>query len=706
MKKLILLLLLSMVFIRCSKDNNPTEPAVEDPNYSEISSENIGPEGGEIKTDDFIISVLPGTFSTSTTLKILTADGKPFNEFQSSTNYKLTGLPSTLNLPIKISFNKANGTMLLALGEQNYSLSADSIEDSYHILSPIDTTTMYTFELPKINSNSKVLGKITVENISISFIAIAGYSSMLSENKHFEISFPSSYINEVFNLAKNLEDAYKAMEYIGFDLTKRTKWPVSVTVKKLPSSVYGYSYNSLWGDNYGYMEFNTDKLSDNFNQRVTAGHEFCHLVQSLYDPRNSFSKAKLQAPQLWLDEAVAVWSEYLMSTTITYVSPIFASSAYEFIKGANLSKSSAQSYGYGMAGFIKYLVVSNGMSVLPKIYNQIIDGKKPFDAINSSIASDVDIIWASFLKKYFGFTIYQGSSFLPSTLSTAAQSASQKYIIDEVTDTLMTYEKNYSELSAKIFSVENKYGQLNPASRITFKIIGDPSFSFLLFKANVNESTFMTQSFDSVSIDQFKKITDAGYKFVIVVVNNDFSSTFSNNSNATLEIKVKTVKQQAISATAVSVSFLGNYTITEGEDTYSAQQNDQIGNIFYNAASIDGNTIKTSFTDTEYNNKLEIEVDDIENPKMIKNLYSQHIRIQDSGSNENEIIVAKDIPIESSESSGMVIFSVSGNVTPNITQLSYDYEFKTTDINNYYRKTLDSYSLEHGEVMVSIQYKQ
>jgi len=42
---------------------------------------------------------------------------------------------------------------------------------------------------------------------------------------------------------------------------------------------------------------------------VTCAHEFMHAVQYWYDNRNAFSKAKLKSPNLWLDEAVAVWVE-------------------------------------------------------------------------------------------------------------------------------------------------------------------------------------------------------------------------------------------------------------------------------------------------------------------------------------------------------------------------------------------------------------
>ena len=73
------------------------------------------------------------------------------------------------------------------------------------------------------------------------------------------------------------------MRVLDLVTAKEQKWPVDVTIKRLDtakSSVYGYSINSMWGNNYGYMQFNFDKIDETENMKVTAGHEFFHLVQS------------------------------------------------------------------------------------------------------------------------------------------------------------------------------------------------------------------------------------------------------------------------------------------------------------------------------------------------------------------------------------------------------------------------------------------
>ncbi|MBK8945214.1 MAG: hypothetical protein IPM32_08075 [Ignavibacteriae bacterium] len=705
MKKLFSIILVLLLMLSCSDEKNITEPKIEETDYNEITSKNIGTEGGELKTDEISIIIPPGTFLTNSNLKLLSSDEeKPFGQNQMSTTYKISGLPTYLNNSIKITLLK-HSKCLLAIGNEGFSTSQNISNNSFQIFNPVDTTTNLVFELPKTSADFNSLQKINDETISVNFMAIVGYNSYVTPNKHFKISYPTSALNDAYDLGDYLETAYTKIKDLGFDFTRRTNWPVSVTIKKLDNSVYGYSYNSVWGDNYGYLEFNWDKLSDSENMKVTAGHEFFHLVQSLYDSRNSYSKAKFASPSLWFDEAVAVWSEKLFSGSSTFVSPIFADNAYEIISGAQKSTSDAQSYGYGMAGLIKYITNKNGSSILVKIYENIFDGDKPFEAINSVLSSDIDIIWPSFLKQYFEFSIYNGGTFSYPSLLSAASISSQKFTINGVTDTIAVYKKNYNELSAKVFAVENRFDQLDPKSQITFKISGKSLFSFLLFKVSSTQSVLLNQSFDSLTIDNFKKITDEGFRFVAVVVHNNLSSSFSSTSEETFEIKIKQVKNVEIEGSAVGLYFDGTYNVNDGGVNSTIQETGFIGNQFNNIPVIEGNKITHTYVDSDYDRKLEIEFDNIQNPKLIKSFYSHHFRIQDFGSNENEVLVGKNIPLEYSSSSGQVTFSISGNVTSNITQMSYSYEYKTSDINYYYLKVLDSYSLTNADLIVTIRYK-
>ena len=94
-------------------------------------------------------------------------------------------------------------------------------------------------------------------------------------------------------MGRFLEEAYDLFgsQSMGFTYAARTRWPVRVTVRDLAEGDCGHFCSSIWGENFAFLEFQTHSLGESSKLRRIAGHEFFHLVQFLYDPRDWRVKA-------------------------------------------------------------------------------------------------------------------------------------------------------------------------------------------------------------------------------------------------------------------------------------------------------------------------------------------------------------------------------------------------------------------------------
>ena len=568
---LLLLLLSTFLFQTCSDDNSPTEPEAQ----SSLAAATIGNGGGTLTTEELELSVPPGAFTTDTkiTLSLIKEDAGFGNEL--SKEYKFEGVPQTFTKPLTIKM-KYDGDLTdssyIAIGENTFIKSLNAENISYRLLSARDSSgylvaaipPAYTPGLLKGSSNSS----LNEDKLAFSVLAIAGYSSYISEQKHFKIDFPSSVPTEAYDLASYLETAYSKFKGLGFSYNKRTKWPVEVTVKRLKSTVSGYSMNSMWGDDYGYMEFNFDKIGNAEEMKVTAGHEFFHLVQSLYDPRNRFSKAKFQSENLWIHEALSVWSEGLFSGDENYVSNVFLTSADMVYYGANsCAGNDANKYGYGMAAFIKYITDENGNEILVKIYDEILKGNNSFVAIDNVIPDNTYLIWVEFLEKYLAYNIYSGKDFEPGSLANEAIGTGGKFVIRYDADTLKTFSKKYKNLSAVMYSVRTvgtSLSAIDENSQLDFKIDGNIIGDILLFKENDSECVFLKEGFDSVKLDNFKSISDAGYVIIAAVANSRLITPYNGITSGTLTIKVRN-KEKTEPAPIITNIFDYSYYAASGD---------------------------------------------------------------------------------------------------------------------------------------------
>lgn len=123
-----------------------------------------------------------------------------------------------------------------------------------------------------------------------------------------------------------------------------------------------------------------------------------------------------------------------------------------------------------------------------------------------------------------------------------AASTKNQFIIKDDWDTLQTFSGNYKDLSAKIFSVRTSGTallEINEKSQLVFETDGDIIGDIQLFKENASECVFLKQGENSVTLDNFKSITDAGYVIIAVISNSSLVAPYKDETQGTLTIRVE-----------------------------------------------------------------------------------------------------------------------------------------------------------------------
>lgn len=354
----------------------------------------IGPEGGRLETDGFLLVVPPGAFPRKTQLRVETIRTSAFDTFSMPTCYAIGGLPLNQAKPLTLAL-RDNRTVVgmphIAIATAGFSRSTGRIENGWQVkpAEVMNGQVLLSLPVPDPASGTKADsdddGKYTY-NVGV----LGGYVNYTTA--HFSLGFPSATDTEqVERLATTLEAAYTRFTQpdMGFSYARRTAWPIDVCLRGGLADIDGYQTNDIRGINYGSLTYNTRILADETLAKATAGHEFFHMVQSFYDPRNRVSMAWAMPPQWWLEEATAPWSEELFTgvpgTYVPSVTKDNMTSPFTSVPPPpSLAGTDIAAHGYGLASIVRYLVKRpefGGMGFPLRMHSNIYNGQAPLDAL-------------------------------------------------------------------------------------------------------------------------------------------------------------------------------------------------------------------------------------------------------------------------------------------------------------------------------------
>ncbi|MDX2175110.1 MAG: FG-GAP-like repeat-containing protein [Candidatus Sumerlaeia bacterium] len=370
---------------------------------------NVGSEGGTVEWENVRLTIPPGAIDGQRAIvRIIHSDEHPFGwngVIGQGPLRIITGIPEDFDAPLQLRVrdNRDNPSYLpeLYIGEPGFS-SSRTAESNYFRRLDLTSNVWPHMEGVIDPPGGRSETRATHDGTYSFGIAVLGGHSYYT-TAHFQVCFPSSIDTQlVEGLADDLEDAYNAFKNtLGMDFSPRTRWPFEVIVKEMDSTVFGEQYNSIRGNNYGGIDFNNLKLSLADERRATAFHEFFHAVQSWYDPRNRFSKAKYPSPNLLLDEATAVWAEkfgaaspdtYVSSVTSSnWLAPFDSAGWWPSVTVDNAPKTH-QNQGYGFASLAKFIEQRQSSAAIRKMYEEIRAGRSWVRAV-ASASGDASMFW-------------------------------------------------------------------------------------------------------------------------------------------------------------------------------------------------------------------------------------------------------------------------------------------------------------------------
>lgn len=532
------------LFIGCSKDDDNNQTINPDPGIilELVHTAQIGSGGGQLIVEDFELSIPQGSFPSEHVVKLYKFPVEAnFSDNEASVFYKLTGIPidysQALDIKVKTNTGLSESTFI-ALGEMNYISSLSSTAMGFQLLPSSQEEDWVTTKIPLLEIDSKG----AAEETELTFGAVTGYKESDSKG-HFKIHFPKGLEDKAAKLNQYLEEAYDFFksEPLGFSYDARTSWPVSVTIKKM--DVFGFYENSKLGNNWGFMMFNRDKLDDEAELRITAGHEFFHLVQSLYDPRFGYTKAVFPGEFVWFDEAAATWAEEKFTNIGGYAS-VTRNSTNRLAVFNGAQKGAAENpadHGYGMSTLIKYLVnkPNIGEGFLVKVYEKLFAGtSNPVSAVNASLPDPM------LLDNYYGDLIddyMQGYVYGDVSHSAWIGARDGALVIASPNDSMKVFESDYPHYSANIYQIKLQNPEFTEEQSMSLKVSGGSGRWLHVYKYNSSDLVKVDQNYDELILPDIKTLKESGWNLLAVVVNTNGSYPYNGTDKINLDMHVQSV---------------------------------------------------------------------------------------------------------------------------------------------------------------------
>ncbi len=553
-------ILIALLLSGCKKGDSGTDTGGgTDQPFDVVKTTTVTSSGGTIETNDFSITIPPNAVAGSANITLSSAQ-KALDAPMAVT--KLFKLESNNNVGLSYIKMKYNGTIAgqnyIVWQEDSYIQSAAKMASSKFFIPARDSSGYLVAKLADINPVLNKGGANSSSSATGFFYGLTG-QSVLASGSHFKIIYPTSRASEAQDLANYLEIAYSNLQSYGFNFIGRD-WPAEVYLQKfdgwlnsvlnLDNNAYGYYMTSTknplyiaYRTNNCAMYFNLNLMGSSTEMRATAGHEFFHAVQDLYDPRDPVAKKWNASPQAWLDEACAVWFEEKMNLNSFY--PVSLSgNELAFEEGINVSGANSQNHGYGMAPMIKYIVSQKGASAVASIYTKINTGTNPVEALFSTInssGSTYNTDWYNdFLKSYV-----QGNVYAIPTITIGSVPSGRRYESKALTDTLCAFSSaSYPDFSGHFYYVSLTYADINNKSvSVNFKTNSATSRIHLFKYANSANTLLKTGSTSgelTLTPNEVKTALAGQSRLYILalVTNNDYHSGFQGNTDIALTVKI------------------------------------------------------------------------------------------------------------------------------------------------------------------------
>ena len=603
-----------LLFPACSKDE-PTAPVI--PETEDLGVATIGPQGGTLATQGFILRIPQGAFSTSTELRLKGGPGNSAFGINAATRlFTVEGLPEHLLKPLSISLHHTaslSGRSYIAVGQTAVLPGTDSTDIAYHFFPVRDSADMMMSEI-------RFLSKPTYGRLAVSrgaggrsgdewlnlFVGITNYDTT-SHGRYFMYS--PAFIDP--NLRSGILLALNASEQTikGLDLPFYAETAAIETIIRgvsLRPGAYAV-YHPVWYRNWhrpltgepdhaaSAVLFSEEKMrnADRVSICAQAGRELFYVVPEVAYARLPDPVAYLRSDHYWLHTAIASWMEsYLMAQSHVnpnHIPTEFPGNERKAMDGilagaATGEKGVSLRDGFGKSALIKFLTERYRESVVWRIYDELKKSSHPVDAVRNSLADPPASWWPEFVRAYVGGSVYAVSA------ATFLANTSGSFSIRSKSDTLAAFDASYRDLSAKLYYVDLSYSGIDSGATLRFTVHKDgqlsSSASVLLFGLTNGALEYWTEGVD-VNVKKIRDLTVAGQDILAAVVNSSCESPYTDFSDINLKVRVMTSPVFSLAAIQVrtrsTIEYSDGSTLTNSIFLY----NSGIGT-FHEGIFIDG----------------------------------------------------------------------------------------------------------------------
>lgn len=530
MKKYLFLVALTLaLLIQACKKDQPEDVQEQEPVPTEVASATIGTDGGKLQWNTFELVVPPSSLNGSFKLSLTEHKAQSvYGSNEASVFYTVHGLPVRFSEPLKLSISPkstSDGSLFLVLGEESRAVSQGNTAVHFRFEEGTLKDGKYDVDIMPIPGSENMVS----DTMQLTLGLVRNYTKISSKGQ-FEIFAPANLSNSAVQLMSYLDEAYTMIQSgdLNFSYAKRTNWPVKVNFQKLDNDTYGNFVASKWGNNYGFLEFNSDKAQELSELKLTAGHEFFHLVQALYDPRSGFVKAISGPNHLWLEEASSVWIEDRFTATPNYCSPIRNGHQLAPFAGMEAGAVGNQTnHGYGMSALIKYIENKFGIDKLFKIFGSIYSQQPVLEAINNNLPEPLANFYPDFINEYIQENVYSDMS-----ITNVVGNSAGEFVSNNANDTLKVFESEYPGLSAKAYKFKITHTSFNSQSSLAIKTFGGTKK--LIYKIKAGGTELLGTALGEFVVGNLLQLQQENAMIVVVVVHQYYTPM-----NEKLEFKIR-----------------------------------------------------------------------------------------------------------------------------------------------------------------------
>ncbi len=625
---IISLLVAAALFFLLGCSSDPASPGdqttPDTPTEELLLTETIGPDGGTIETENLKIEIPPGTISTDSEIALYElATESAFGDNSVSGSYKITGLPTSFDSPIRFAM-KYSGTLannsFIALGTTPPNYPSDDPTLSYALFAATDSTGYLVSEVSApgtddLVKNASGLAKGRALDSPISFLPLTKFKWQYITN--FSINYPAVLEPRIAELGEIFQSALRIIHGdLGISFRPGTfGYMLTVVLQDTPVLINNFQ---------DFLSFNVSWEAI-FRQEIdvmTAGLGILDMEIFL-----AYSPSTITDYSLWFDVAIKTWAEELLTDDPAFVYP--AQFPNNFMApfqgmyagyGENQSGLQAKKHGHGMSSVFKYLVDEKiGQTGIGQVLETMAENVQQTDALLQTVGEPPSDWWPDFFQQYVSGQIYDR------TLSDFEQKVAAVWSIVGARDTLKVFASSdatvglYPDLSAKMFMVNLEYDGLAEAQNLSLSlstISGTVNQAMVVFGIQENQDTEQLEYLGTARNQDFlipglRNYFDTGMKkFLIVVVNSAIlSNDYSGALGIDLTVEVTPRDESILESTTckITLGVMGDMR-TEFDDgrteyetrAFSFVSRDVVGsftgNTFNGSYDEDGNTESITVT--------------------------------------------------------------------------------------------------------------